>query len=457
MAATTIHVSDWEPSLAFDQTYVTRRRPTYIDAARALGLMLILLGLVPARLIVPGMTDLGRPGLLLGFLLFCWWGLVRFSPQLVMTGRQPTRWSLLVFMVTVLISYAMGLLRGLTTMEVNSADRVMLFFCVFTGVALTAADGIPNWLRLRGVLRVLVGVATIVSAIALVQYTLNLDITRYLAIPGLEEKGWVPGFEERGAGVRVASTTTHYIELASYLAMVLPFAIHFAWFGHRPHHRRLALGCAVLMAGGIAVTISRTGVLAAAIVLIVLFCCWTWRMRYTMLVWSFGLLAAVIVASPGLGRTLLHLFDDPSSNPAFTVRQERYPMVFAYVAQRPWFGRGTGTWVMPQYQVLDNQWLVTLAANGIVGVVALAAVHLTAIVLAWLSLRRSQRAEDRHLCAALIATQLLALAVAGTFDSLSYMTYSTTMAVTVGMCGTVWRLTHPARAVRTSTTRWFLR
>jgi hypothetical protein len=30
------------------------------------------------------------------------------------------------------------------------------------------------------------------------------------------------------------------------------------------------------------------------------------------------------------------------------------------------------------------------------------------------------------------------------------------LALTCGMCGTVWRLTHPARKVRTSTTRWFL-
>ena len=30
------------------------------------------------------------------------------------------------------------------------------------------------------------------------------------------------------------------------------------------------------------------------------------------------------------------------------------------------------------------------------------------------------------------------------------------LALTVGLCGTVWRLTHPARKVRTSTTRWFL-
>jgi O-antigen ligase len=167
-------------------------------------------------------------------------------------------------------------------------------------------------------------------------------------------------------------------------------------------------------------------------------------------------MAVLAVMNPGLINTLLRLFDNPASNPAFTVRTERYPLVFYYVGQRPWFGRGTGTWIAPQYQILDNQWLDTLLSNGIVGVVALAGVHITGIVLAGLALRRSTTPEDKHLCAALISTQVIALVVAGTFDSLSFSTYTVVVALTLGFCGTVWRLTHPARTVRTSTTRWFL-
>jgi len=130
--------------------------------------------------------------------------------------------------------------------------------------------------------------------------------------------------------------------------------------------------------------------------------------------------------------------------------------VFSYVAQHPWLGRGTGTWVPPQYQILDNQWLGWLLTNGIIGGVVLLGLHVTGIVLAWKALRRATTPEDKHLCAALIATQVMGIADAGTFDSLSFLTYATTLALTLGMCGTVWRLTHPARTVRTSTTRWFL-
>jgi O-antigen ligase len=456
VTTTTTTRADLEPSLVFGRTYVTRRRPTYIDAASLLSIMVGLIALIPARLIVPGMTDLGRPGLIVGFLLFCWWVLVRFTSHLVMTGPQPMRWAFLIFMATVIASYAVGFMRGLTTMEANAADRTMLFFCVFGGATLTAADGVPNWLRLRGVLKVLVTCAAIVAALGIVEYLLSIDVTRYLTIPGLEAKGWVPNFEQRGGGVRVASTTNHYIELAAFLAITLPFAIHFARFSDRPRRRRLALLAAVLIAAGISTTISRTGILAIGLMFVVLFPVWTWRMRYNVGALVFILLGALGAASPGLIRTLLHLFDDPSSNPAFTVRQARYPLAFAYVAQRPWLGRGTGTWVAPQYQILDNQWLDTLITNGIIGVVALAGLQITGIVLAFLALRRSRTEEDRHLCAALISTQVIGLAVAGTFDSLSFLTYTTILALTLGLCGTVWRLTHPAATVRTSTTRWFL-
>jgi O-antigen ligase len=456
MALIAPHDPDLEPSLAFDQTYLTRRRPTYIDAAALLSLMTVLVALVPARFIVPGMTDVGRPGLVVGFLLFCWWMLVRFSSHLVMTGPQPMRWATLIFMVTLLMSYAVGFMRGLTSMEANAADRTMLFFCVFVGVVLTASDGVPNWYRLRGLLKVLIGCAAIVAVIALVQYMFNYDLTLHMVIPGLQAKGWTPGFEARGGAVRVAATTTHYIELAAFLALVLPFAVHFACFAQRPQRRRLALLAAVLIAVGITTTVSRTGIVAVVLMFLCLFPVWGWRLRYNILALSAGLFAALGAARPGLARTLLHLFDNPDQNSSIAARTSRYPLAFHYIAQRPWLGRGTGTWVAPQYQIMDNQWLVTALANGFVGVTALAGLHVTGIVLASKALRRSASAEDRHLCAALISTQLMGLVVAGTFDSLSFMTYATILALTLGLCGTVWRLTHPARQVRTSTTRWFL-
>jgi polysaccharide biosynthesis protein PslJ len=450
------HYADLEPLFVSGRTYVTRRRVGRIDAAALLSVTVLLVLAVPARLILPGMTDVGRPGLVMGLLLFVWWVLARCTPTLSMTGPQPMRWALMAFLISALVSYAIGFMRGLTSMEVNSADRTMLLYGVFCGILLTAADGVPNWIRLRGVLKVLVICGGIVGAIGIIQYVTKIDVTQYVVIPGLEEK-WDPlGFETRGTGIRVASTTTHYIELAATLSLILPFALHFAIHAGTRSRRQIAVLACLLIAGGNAATISRTGVLSIILMFLVLLPVWAWRTRYNILATAVALVAGLGAVKPGLLNTMTGLFDSPSNNPAFTVRAERYPMAFHYVAQRPWFGRGTGTWVAPQYTILDNQWLVALITNGYVGAAVLAGLHFTGITLAVLAFRRSTTPEDKHLCAALISTQLIALVVAGTFDSLSFSTFTMILALTCGMCGTVWRLTHPARTVRTSTTRWFL-
>jgi O-antigen ligase len=332
----------------------------------------------------------------------------------------------------------------------------MLYFCVFGGAALTAADGLPNWLRLRTLLKVLVVSATFVGAFGVVEYVLHRDLSEYLLVPGLQEKGWIPVLSDRGGGVRVAGTTSHYIEMAAYLALILPFAIHLAVFPRQPKRRWLAILATVLIAAGIASTISRTGIIAVVIMFIALAPLWTWRMRYNISFLIAILIAGAVAASSGLIHTLWHLFDSPTQNSSIVVRYARYPLAFKYIGQRPWLGRGTGTWVAPQYQIMDNQWLETVLSNGIVGAVAYAALHITGITIAWMALRRSTEREVRHLCAALISTQFMGLVVAATFDSLAFLTFTTTLALTFGLCGTVWRLTHPARVVRTSTPRSFL-
>lgn len=455
MTASLLHPADLEPTSVSTGTYASRRRGTRVDAAVLLSLMLCLLMLIPAKLIVPNMTDLGRPALIVAVLMSAWWVLVRFNPRLAMVGPQPLRWVVLAYLLSAMISYAVGFLRGLTTMEANSADRAMLYAAAFIGVILVVADGLPNWDRFRLVFRVFVWCAGFMAVVGLLQFILWTDVTVYLMVPGLEAKGFVPGFEVRGAGIRVASTTLHYIEFSSVMAMALPFAIHFARFaGERKARQRFTI-LALLIAAAIPTTVSRTGFVASALVLLAMVPVWNWRMRYNMAVLTVGLLAALMFIKPGLINTVVELFTGASEDPSIISRTERYDMIYAYFVQRPWLGRGTGTWVSPQYQYLDNQWFAQALTTGLVGVAALAALHVVAITLAIIALRRATREEDRHLCAALASTQLIAIAVGFTFDSLSFTTFATLLPLMIGATGAVWRFTHPRRIIRTSTARWF--
>jgi O-antigen ligase len=441
---------DLEPSLLGDRLYLSRRRFLQTDAAALLGVMICLLTLIPSRLIVPNMTDLGRPALLIGFLLFIWWLLARLNPRLTLLGPQPMRWALMLFFLTALVSYAVGFLRGLTEIEANGADRAMLFVLIFAGVLLTAADGIPNWRRLDSVIQIFVACCAIMSFIGLLQFVLYMDVTQYITIPGLQAKGWTPGLEIRGSGIRVASTTGHYIELSTVLAIALPFAIHLAMFAASRGRRQISAGLALVIAAGIPATLSRTGFVGLGIVILVMTPVWSWRMRYNMLLVAVVLGGFMVAVKPAVVDTVTRMFSGAADDPSITARTKRYDMVNYYFVQRPWLGRGTGTWISPQYQYLDNQWLDTALQGGIIGVAALLIMHLTGITLAGLALRRSTTREGKHLCAALIAAQLISIFVGFTFDSLSFSTYATVLALMLGLCGTVWRFTHPKRMIRTS-------
>jgi O-antigen ligase len=447
--------TDLEPTRVASRTYVTRRRASRLDASTMLCILVGLLLLVPSRYILPGMSDLGRPSLVMGMLLIAWWLSARATPHLVQPGPQPIRWALLGFTLTMLISYTVAQLREMTSLEAGGADRAMLSLAIFAGVALAAADGIRNWQRLNKLVTVLVACGAVVAAIGVIEFLFRFDVTRFMVIPGLQQKEEALGFELRGGDYRVASTTSHYIELATTLATILPFALQLAIHPTNPRRRWLAIVASMLIAVGTVMTISRSGILAMVIVALMLIPVWSWRLRYNM-IWVGALMfACLVVAKPSLVATFKSLIVDAGGDTSVQAREQDYPIVWALVRQHPWLGRGTGTYLPPQYEILDNQWLMFLITNGILGVMLFAAMHLTGAIVALQAARRAATPEIRHLCVGLAATQVIALAVAATYDSMSFDTYATTVALTLGMCGTVWRLTHPAAVIRTATPRWF--
>ena len=458
MTSTLEHPVDFEPSLIGEHVYASRRVRVRVDVASMLSVMICLLYLLPAILIVPNMTYAGRPALLVAMLLWCWWLLAHLNPRLVMTGPQPLRWVAGAFLLSTLLSYIAGLQRGLPTLEMNAQDFAILQTFEFLGVVLVAADGIPNWARLHGVMRVLLYCSAFMAFTAFLQLILRIDVTRYLVIPGLQLKGELAGLGDRGGGglFRVSGTATHYIELSTVMAMAVPFAIHYARFAKGRRERRLFGTIAVLTGASVPIAISRTGFVALAAVLLVMVPMWRWRLRYNLLVVA-GILTGVLsVVKPGLIGTLRVMFTGADNDPSIQGRTDDYASVAQWFTQRPWLGRGPRTLIPELYRVLDDQWLYSLVTGGIIGVLALAALHITCVTLAVKAMRRSTSLEDRHLCAALISAQFASVIVGFTFDSMSFTTFSTLLALMSGFCGAVWRFTHPARTVRTSAVRRFV-
>ncbi|MDO3704287.1 O-antigen ligase family protein [Micromonospora sp. C28SCA-DRY-2] len=457
--ATAYHPVDLEPSLLADGTYGIRRHRSRLDVSILLGVTVVLLYVLPGTLIVPNLTYAGRPALLVALLLFAWWCLARLNPRLLLLGPQPIRWVLCVYLVANLLSYLAGLLRGLPTQEANAQDFAMLQLFEFLGVALIAADGIRNFDRLNRVLRVAVWCAGFMAIVGIAQAVFKYDVSAHLVVPGLEVKGGLAGFGQRGdeGQFRVAGTTVHYIEYSAVMAMMVPFAIHVARFAPKRWHRWLAAVCAMLAAVANPMSISRTGIVALALALLVMVPVWSWRLRYTFMFLGAGAVMAIMFLKPGVLGTLKAMFLNVGVDPSIEGRTNDYELVGHFFDQRPWLGRGPRTLLADPVRdtILDNQWLYTLVTGGVVGVAALLAVHVVSIVLAVIAFRRATREEDRHLCVALVSAQVVAVVVGGTFDSLYYTTFAISLALFVGLSGAVWRLTHPARIVRTSTVRGF--
>lgn len=447
------HPADLEPSPVGERTYRTRRRLSYLDSTTVMVLLVGVLFLLPSRLVLPGLTHFGRPATLLAMLLAVWWLAARLHPRLTMTGSQPVRWAVGLYIVAVLASYAAGFLRGLPTVEASGADAALIGTAAFVGVVLMGADGIANRSRLDAVIRAIVWCATGMALIGFVQVVLGIDITQYIVLPGTTLHADLVGFRDRGEGFfQIASTATHYIEFGAVMAVSLPFAIHVARFAATRIRRHLAAVGALVIAAAVPVALSRTGMVALAAGLAVMLWAWSWRTRYNALVVMAGVVAAFVLVQPGLLGTVRAMFLDLGNDPSVQGRLDDYPVVGGYFAERPWFGRGVGTFVPDTYPILDNQWLGTLVTSGLIGVAALAGLHVTAITLAAIAFRRATREVDRDLCAALLSTQVIAILCGLTFDSLGFETFATLVALLTGLSGAMWRLTHPARKVRTAAT-----
>jgi polysaccharide biosynthesis protein PslJ len=448
------HPLDFDPSLVGQRTYLSRRRRHLLDAASALCVAAALGMLIPAHLVVPGLTGIGRPAMAFGVILAIGWLATRLHPQLAVHGPQPLRWAAAAYLTAMLLAYVSGVLRGLPTLEANAADRAMIMSLVYVGVALVCADGVTTRSRLDTLLRTLVGLGVVMALIGHLQFALELNIVEYIRLPGLADRRDAIDFRARGAGLfQVASTTLHYIEFSTVMAMLVPLGIHAVQFSQTPLGRLAALGGTVLLAAAVPVTLSRTGMVGLAVGLLVLCWCWGWRVRYTVLVASMGLLAVLIVLRPGLMGTIRAIFVYAPDDPSIHGRTEDYGPAFGYISQRPLLGRGPGTFIPTLYRVIDNDWLIHLITVGVVGTATYAAWHVTAMSLAVIAYRRASQAEDRHLCACLIATQAMAVVVAAFFDAMAFTTHTLVLSILTGAAGAMWRFTHPARQVRSSTAR----
>ena len=430
-----------------------------LDTTTLLTLFLALQFLIPARLVLNGLGGAGRPSNLigLGLLLLVAAAALQSSPRSARRSRRPVRWMVGTYAVVQLITYAVGVDRGLPGIESRSADRWMLLVLGLVGVALAVSEGVPRG-RLDVLLRRLTYFSGAMGAVGLVQGLTGFNPVVYVTLPGLTLNANIIGISSRGGLPRVAGTAAHFIELGVVSAMVLPVALHFLFQATSGRQRAVAGLVTGLHLGGIAFSLSRSAVLALGVGMVVLFLGWSWRRRINVALWSVLVAVGAVVVSGRWLETMLKLFTGAGEDPSIQSRLEDYPVTLEYVQERPWLGRGAGTFLPDEYVLLDNQYLGILASSGIVGLLSLLLLLLGPIwVCLWIR-RHTRDQGDRHLALALAATLTVAFVTSATFDSLSFTTFAGVLFMLIGSVGALHRATvrspdgAPVQAVPTTPT-----
>ncbi|WP_202204309.1 O-antigen ligase family protein [Streptomyces virginiae] len=277
------------------------------------------------------------------------------------------------------------------------------------------------------------------AAVGFYDFFTATNIADSISIPGLTSG--VPQITtlDRGAFTRPRSTTAQPLESAGCWRCCCPFAVAAGLrSGTAPPEGLAPLGGPVaLMGGALPLTVSRTSIIGALIVILVMVPRWKPQRRWTAIGVLAGAVACFKVIIPGLIGTITALFASflSNSDSSTQARTVKYSAIVPYLDERPLFGRGLGTFIPELYFFTDNQYMLTLAEMGFLGLLALVFLFLTGIHQGGAIRRLAVGESDRELGQAFFASAVVALVVSATFDALSFPMFAGMFFLTIAAGG----------------------
>lgn len=396
--------------------------------------------LIPARMIVEPLGALGHPATIIALGAALLYGLARLIGGQLAVGRQPMRTMFVVFGTVALIAFLSAHLRPLGAGEAAGSERAIFTVVGLLGLGLLTADAVRDKDHLERLLKLVVTGAAVFAAMGVLQWVTGLSPTSYVLVPGLTLQD-VDINVERSDFTRVQSTALHPIEFGVVLAVVLPLALHFALVGRdgrRPSAWNWVPVFMILFAVPLAV--SRASVLGVAVAGLVAGVAWSWRVRLNALFAAGLILLAMRAAFPGVLGTLVSTFLFFNEDPSIEGRTQDYPRAIEYISQRPWFGRGLGTFTPEQYFFLDNEYLNQILTGGVVGVLTLAALFLVAMGLGRGVYHHSTDPWARSLGQSLTAATAVSAVTWFTYDGMAFRLNAGLAFVLMGATAALWRL-----------------
>ncbi|MDX3452516.1 O-antigen ligase family protein [Streptomyces sp. ME02-8801-2C] len=410
-----------------------------LDATTILTGYLVLAFFVPSNLTLPALGGVGTPANVFALLGLLWylatWLGGRIRPA---EGTRLPRVAMCVLAAAVLLAYLADATRDSSHEEVLGADRGLIGLGVWVALVVLVSAGIQERSRLETLMRRLVVLGTVVALIGYYDFFAATNIADSIHIPGLQSSTAGISAMDRGSFTRPRSTTAHPLEFGGMLAILVPFAVHQAFDPVRRHAGALRRwGPVAIMAGALPLTVSRTSIIGAAIVILVMVPRWKPARRWAAIGIILTSVAGFKVIIPGLIGTITNLFATffAGSDSSTQARTVKYSAIVPYLEEHPWFGRGFGTFTPDLYFFTDNQYMLTLAEMGLVGLVALLVLFVTGIHTGGAVRRLARTDSDRELGQAFLASALVALVISATFDALSFPMYAGMFFLTLGAGG----------------------
>ncbi len=430
------------PETATSTPAPTTGRPPRLgrDPLVAVYAFLLAAYLIPGRMIVEPLGALGHPATIIALGAALLYGLGRLLGGHLVTGSQPMRTVFVVFGTVALIAYLAGHLRPLSAPEAAGADRALLTVVGLLGLGLLTVDAVRDKDHLERLLRLVVAGAAVFAAMGVLQWVTGVSPTSYVLVPGLTFVD-VDINVARSDFTRVQSTALHPIEFGVVLAVALPLALHFALIGRdgrRPSRWNWLPVLTILFA--IPLSVSRASVLGVAVAGLVAGVAWSWRVRLNAVFAAGLILLAMRAAFPGVLGTLLSTFLFFGQDPSIEGRTEDYPRALAYISERPWFGRGLGTFTPEQYFFLDNEYLNQILTGGVVAVLTMGALFLVAMGLGRGVFHHSPDPWARSLGQSLAAATAVSAVTWFTYDGMAFRTNAGLAFILMGATAALWRL-----------------
>ncbi|MEV7442652.1 O-antigen ligase family protein [Streptomyces sp. NPDC091204] len=416
-----------------------RSRGRHADATALLTGYMALAFFIPSNLTLPGLGGVGTPANVFALLALFWYlatwltGRIRPAP-----GTRLPRVAMWLLAVSVLASYIANAGRGSVRKELLGADRGLIALLVWVSLVVLVSAGIQDRSRLDVLLRRAVVMGTIVAAVGFYDFFTATNIADSISIPGLQSSVPQIATLDRGAFTRPRSTTAQPLEFGGMLALLLPFAVQQAFDPVRRHLRAWRRwGPVVLMGGALPLTVSRTSIIGALLVILVMVPRWKPQRRWSAIGVLLGAVACFKVIIPGLIGTITALFASflTNSDSSTQARTVKYSAIVPYLDERPFVGRGLGTFIPELYFFTDNQYMLTLAEMGFLGLFALLFLFLTGIHQGGAIRRLAVGESDRELGQAFFASAVVALVVSATFDALSFPMFAGMFFLTIAAGG----------------------